>query len=90
MLIEFDAVKNAKNLAKHGLSLEAVQEFEWDKAMLAQDTRKDYGETRIIATGYIRTRLYVMIYTERGLAKRIISLRKANDKERQNYERRCS
>ncbi len=48
---------------------------EWD------DTRRDYGERRIIALGQVRGRCLVVVYTWRGGVRRIISARKANKGE---------
>lgn len=85
--IVFDASKDAQNVAKHGLSLGEATEFRWEEATFKQDTRKDYGETRIIGTSTLRGRIHVMVFTVREGTYRIISLRKANHKERKNYEK---
>ena len=47
----------------------------------AEDTREDYGETRIICFG-LRGRLVQVVYTPRGADRHIISMRKANDREK--------
>jgi uncharacterized DUF497 family protein len=49
------------------------------------DTRRDYGEPRVIAYGLIRGRINVCVYTLRGDIYRIISLRKANRREVDAY-----
>ncbi|MHB1618527.1 MAG: BrnT family toxin [Sulfuricella sp.] len=46
-----------------------------------QDARHAYGEVRMIGYALIRTRLYCVVFTERGEDRRIISLRKANPRE---------
>ncbi len=51
--IEFDAVKDAKNLAKHGVSLEDAQDFDWATARIEEDFRFVYGEKRFEATGWL-------------------------------------
>ena len=51
-----------------------------------QDTRQDYGEDRFRLVGMIDGRAYVVVYTVRGSAVRIISARKANLKEVADYE----
>jgi uncharacterized DUF497 family protein len=53
--------------------------------VVAIDDRKDYGEVRYRAFGVIDARIYVLVFTARGAQTRIISLRRANAKERQNY-----
>ncbi len=47
MIIEFDPIKNAKNITQRGLSFDFVADFDWSTAALETDTRKDYGEAAI-------------------------------------------
>ncbi|MDD5215392.1 MAG: BrnT family toxin [Methylococcales bacterium] len=86
MKIEFDPEKNNRNIIERDLSFERVKEFDFKTALFEIDNRHDYGETRIIALGYIGERLHVLIFTQRTEAIRVISLRKANKKERLRYE----
>ena len=86
MKIEFDPEKNNKNIIERSLSFEKVKNFDFKTALFEIDNRRDYGETRIIALGYIEERLHVLIFTKREDAIRVISLRKANKKERLRYE----
>ncbi|MFT3814421.1 MAG: BrnT family toxin [Acidovorax sp.] len=53
------------------------------------DSRKRYGESRLTATGLIGARLFVLTFTLRGNAVRIISLRKANQREVRRYARQA-
>ncbi|MGB6008173.1 BrnT family toxin [Castellaniella sp.] len=85
MIIIFDPVKDIGNRRKHGVSLTAVHDFEWDEALSTRDTRQDYGEDRMIAIGYIGLRLHVVVYVDRQDVRRIISLRKANAREVSRY-----
>jgi len=85
MLIDFDPGKDAANRRKHGVSLALADVFEWDSAKIEEDQRFDYGERRFKATGYIGSRLHVMIFCPRGPLTRIISLRKANKREYNDY-----
>jgi uncharacterized protein len=85
MNYEFDPDKDESNLDKHGLSLTDAEGFEWETAVVREDTRKQYAEQRLEATGYIGARLHVIIYCLRGNAVRIISLRKANKREENRY-----
>ena len=85
MQITFDEAKNAQNKSKHGLSLFEAEKLEWDDALIWQDTRRDYGETRMIALGAIAERLYCVVYVDREDVRRVISLRKANNKEKKLY-----
>jgi len=84
--IEFDEKKDAANRREHGISLEKAQDFDFSTALQAEDARRDYGEARTIALGYIGVRLHVLVYTMRGATVRPISLRKANKRERNRYE----
>lgn len=85
MHITFDEAKNVLNKSKHGLSLSEAERLEWDDALIWQDTRRDYGEARMIALCAIGERLYCVVYVDREDARRIISLRKANNKEKILY-----
>ena len=78
MNISFDPAKDAANRAKHGVSLADAAAMEWETVWLRPDGRRNYGETRMIGIGYIGQRLYGVVFTDRGDARRIISLRKAN------------
>jgi len=71
MRITFDQVKRDKALAERGP----------DFADAVQDTRKDYGEPRIICYGLLAGRLVVVGYTPRGADRHIFSMRKANERE---------
>jgi uncharacterized DUF497 family protein len=82
---EYDLAKDEVNLDKHGVSLADADGFEWETAVVREDTRKQYAEQRFEATGYIGQRLHVMIYCLRSDAVRIISLRKANYREEKRY-----
>ena len=77
--------KPADNLHKHGVDFTIVERFQFDTAVITIDDRKDYGEVRYRAFGTIDGRLHVLIFTARGAQTRVISLRRANDRERENY-----
>ena len=47
MAFTFDPEKNAKNIAGRSLSFKLVEQLEWHTADVKEDTRKDYGETRL-------------------------------------------
>ncbi|WP_439816811.1 BrnT family toxin [Zavarzinia sp. CC-PAN008] len=84
MLI-WDEAKRAANIAKHGVDFAAARGFVWESALIQRDGREDYGEERMIALGFLGTRLHVLVYTHRGEDTRIISLRKANAREKAEY-----
>ena len=82
----FDPKKNAINIARHGVSLEAADSLEWDAMIAKQDARKNYGEVRMVGYAPIGQRLFCVVYVDRADGRRIISLRKANIREVKDYE----
>src|SRR3546814_20459529 len=50
-----------------------------------RDERADYGEPRFITLGVLDGRSVVLVWTPRGEARRIISMRKANEREIAKY-----
>ncbi len=83
MLIEFDAAKNAANLLKHGVGLEQFAEMDVTVALIVSVMAN--GEAREVVIAPIAGRLYVGVITRRALVIRVISLRKANSRERKHY-----
>ncbi|TAK47061.1 MAG: BrnT family toxin [Xanthobacteraceae bacterium] len=79
----FDSAKDAKNVAKHSVSLDRVADFV-EVAVLVDD-RFDYGETRYRAWGYIDGVAHCLAFTFRDGAMRPISLRRAHAKEMKRY-----
>lgn len=89
MKIEFDTAKNEKNIRERGINFDLAANFNLETAKIWADTRKDYGEERYIALGTIGERLFSMVFTVRGDVLRIISLRKANKREVNSYEKQA-
>jgi uncharacterized protein len=85
MEFEWDEAKRAANLAKHGFDFADVSRFDWGAAAIGRDLRFDYGEDRFTAYGVMDGTLMVIVFTRRALATRIVSLRRANRKERRIY-----
>ncbi len=85
MKIEFDPGKDAINTAKHGVSLADAVLLEWELIWATEDARSDYREPRMIGYAPIGSRVYCIVFTERGEARRVISLRKANRREVRLY-----
>ena len=86
MKLAFDPAKDAANRTKHGVSLGAAARLDWDLVLAKPDSRGDYGERRRIGYGPIGRRLYCVVFVDRGGTRRIISLRKANNREINRYE----
>ncbi len=81
MSITFDPAKRDKTLAERGLDFaDAVFVFAGVTVEIV-DTRKNYGETRVICYGLLEGRMVVVGYTPRGADRHIFSMRKANERE---------
>jgi uncharacterized DUF497 family protein len=87
MQYSWDEKKKLETIKKRSIDFAIACDFAWETAIIIADSRSDYGEDRFIATGYIVDRLYVMAFTLRGDIVRIISLRKANNREIKIYEK---
>lgn len=83
MNITYDPHKRAKALAERGLDFEDAAEVFAGQTVEFVDDRKDYGETRMICYGHLAGRLVAMVYVQRGEARHIVSMRKANDREKE-------
>ena len=86
MQTEFDPIKDATNVQKHGVSLALAELIDWSETLCLVDDRFDYGEVREIGFTAIERRLYVVVFVRRDDVMRIISLRKANKREIKSYE----
>ena len=87
MRIEFDATKREKALEERGLDFAQAGEVFDGRHFTGQDSRQDYEEDRFITVGLLDARLVVLVWTPRGETRRIISMRKANDREKTLYDR---
>lgn len=85
MHIEFDPAKDLANQDKHGISLALAVELDWEAALVWVDERNEYGEARMIALAPTTGILYYVPFVDRGKARRIISLRRANRREVKHY-----
>jgi uncharacterized protein len=87
MEIEFDEEKRRQTLAYRGLDFaDAVALFEATNLEMVDD-RESYGEVRLQTVGYLGGRLVMVVWTPRGEARRIISMRKCNAREQEKYGR---
>ena len=59
-----------------------------DATLTLSDDRRDYGEERFISTGFLDGVMVVLVWTPRSGVRRIISLRKANEREQMLYRHR--
>ena len=82
MRISFDPMKRLRTLDERGLDFEDASAVFAGTTIEVDDTRRDYGERRIICYGLLSGRLVVIGYTPRGRTRHIFSMRKANDREK--------
>ncbi len=83
--IEFDQSKRLTTLLERGLDFARAAEAFSGRHFTDQDERRDYSEPRFITIGTLDGFAVVMVWTPRGGARRIISMRKANERERERY-----
>lgn len=86
MKFEWDEKKNKLNIRTHGIDF-CDAHLIFDNPMLIKiDTRKDYGEERLVGLGVLYDIVIVIVFTKRGNAVRVISIRRANRNERKIYQ----
>ncbi|HEX4045907.1 MAG TPA: BrnT family toxin [Gammaproteobacteria bacterium] len=90
MKFEWDNNKNEINIQQHGIDFhDAAVIFEYP-ILIKTDTRKDYGEKRLIGLGLLFGVVIVIVFTKRGEAIRVISIRRANKNERKIYQEKLA
>ena len=82
MRITFDPAKRVRTLAERGLDFEDAELVFAGTTIEIDDTRRNYGERRVICYGLLAGRIVVVGYTPRGSARQVFSMRKANDREK--------
>ena len=87
MIIEFDTVKREKTLLERGLDFADSDKIFDGLHFVARDDRCAYGEERFITVGLLDARIVVIVWTPRKSARRIISMRYANDREISRYKK---
>ncbi len=88
MKLTWDEVKRRSTLKAHDLDFADAGEVFSGIHLEFPDNRRDYGETRTTTVGFMRGRMVVLVYTPRGEARHIISMRKANGREIGRYQAR--
>lgn len=87
MKISYDSDKRQKTLDERGLDFLDADRVFMGYTLTWPDTRKDYGEDREVTIGMLRLTPVVLVWTDRDQSRRIISMRKASDNEREEYFR---
>jgi uncharacterized DUF497 family protein len=88
MKITFDPAKRDLTLNLRGLDFARADELFAGRTGTVVDDRFDYGETRFITAGYLDGRLVVMVWTQRGEARHVISMRHCHAKEEKIWRQR--
>ena len=82
---EWDETKREANLAKHGIDFSEVERFEPRASVVVPDHRRDYGEDRFRAYFRMDGEGRALTFTWRGQRIRVISLRRAREREMRRY-----
>jgi uncharacterized protein len=85
MIIQYDPAKRQITLEQRGLDFESIVDVFSGFYLVREDNRKEYGEIRYIMLGALNDKPVVCVWTPRGNAVRVISMRIADDEEREIY-----
>ncbi len=87
-IVSFDSKKREQTLINRGLDFkDAPEVFNGPVQFTFEDERKSYGEERFITIGLLKGRVVVLVWTPRGKVRHIISLRKANEREKKKFKK---
>ncbi|MBF0154775.1 MAG: BrnT family toxin [Magnetococcales bacterium] len=81
MKITYHSTKREKTLTERGLDFEDAARIFEGRVYEYEDIREDYGERRIMCFGMLDERMVVVGYVQRGEARHVFSMRKANERE---------
>jgi uncharacterized protein len=81
MRITCDPAKRQQTQDERGLDMRRAKEVFAGPHLTRKDDRWDYGEPRYITVGWLDSRLVVFVWTPRGVARRIISMRHCHERE---------
>ena len=87
MQFSCDPNTSRTNYFKHGIVLEFAQYLDWTKEVVWQDARYNYNEVRMSGLVPLEGKVYAVVYVLRAESTRMISLRKANKREANHYEK---
>jgi uncharacterized protein len=81
MRITCDPQKRQRTLRERGLDMRRAKEVFAGLHLTRLDDRFDYGEARFVTVGWLNSRLVVFVWTPRGSARRVISMRHCHERE---------
>jgi uncharacterized DUF497 family protein len=90
MRITFDPRKRERTLAERGIDFADAAEVFAGDTLDHVDERRDHGERRIVTVGHLAGRTMIVVWTQRGDARHVISMRKANDREKARFGQRLA
>jgi uncharacterized protein len=82
MRITFNRAKREQTLRKHGIDFRDAPRVFAGRMVTVEDRRRDYREVRMQTFGTLAGRMVTVVWTQRGVARRIISMRKCNEREK--------
>jgi hypothetical protein len=85
MAITYNPAKRDATLRERGLDFQDAAYVFAGPTFDYEDNRHDYGEVRVITVGFLRGRMVVVVWTPRGNDRHVISMRKANEREKARY-----
>lgn len=87
MDITFDPAKRQKTLTERGLDFADAKEVFAGRHTVQPDDRFVYGEERFITAGFLDGRMVVLVWTPRGNARHVISMRHCHEKEKRRWRK---
>lgn len=88
MKITFDQRKRDATFTERGLAFEDAAVVFEGETLTVEDRRTAYGEARYQTVGFLAGRMVMVVWTPRGAARHVISMRKCNDREKARYQKR--
>lgn len=85
-MISFDPAKRDLVLKQRGLDFADAEHLFAGPFATEVDDRKDYGEVRYISAGRLANLIVVVVWTPRGNARHIISMRYCHAKEAKHWQ----
>ncbi len=88
MGVTFDEAKRLATLEARGLDFADAATIWNGPTFTLPDERRDYSERRFVTYGILDERQVVVVWTWRGEDRRVISMRKANEREQARFRNR--
>jgi uncharacterized DUF497 family protein len=85
MAISFDPTKRDETLKERGLDFADAESVFAGLTLTLPDLRQDYGEDRFQTYGLIEGRLVMVVWTQRGEDRHVMSMRKCNEREQAKF-----